>query len=627
MATSPQSSPFSTLAFNFANVSISSQEHQVIDLTAHLEEIDDTPFAWGGYADLYKYRCCTPLFGPDTENAVFAVKTPRMKFVMGDRRKAIAKMHREIGAWASLNHENVLKLHGLLYRNNNPLPSLVADFMEKGTAEQYLKYCADANLMNLIRDVAKGLSHLHEKGIAHGDIKSDNILVGADGRGRVADFGLSRMLGTDGLPVEVTTTDANRSHRWHAVEYVQFPTRTTGPTKPADVWSFGCTILQLFSGTLPFYDAVEAEVTIRLSRGELPKFPDSVASPAFEKYRPGIVAFCHLCWVKNPDFRPQMRMLEELACSDFWEETCSVGAKKDVTSPGSVPTGQESSRPDENGESESTPTKPLPEDGLRSRSSSESTVVGTPPEVGDIKIPVVGDPPEETGPVHPPQDTPVDQAEANSENAAPVNQPVTIPSPPPPSLEDILSARHITPQEILNEFAMTTHMFTIHYVDGESTGPPHLRTHVMICMGKFFFFFIFPNSLYLSMDLLQFDILSVNGEEYGVGSVPGRKKQAKERAALVAMRRLYIENPALFNLRYSPILRAYLDENNLASRVTWSRQSGPSPDDPTRWEHRATFMYDGNVVAVGVGPTANIAEEHAARKVEAEWSDGIVNAA
>ncbi|KAL5501025.1 hypothetical protein ACEPAH_9412 [Sanghuangporus vaninii] len=583
MATSPQSSPFSTLAFNLANLSLSPQESQVVNLTGYLEEIDGTTFACGGYADLYKYRCRDFIFDPGAENAVFAVKAPRMKFVM-DRDKSIAKMHREIGVWASLRHENVLKLHGILYRNNNPLPSLVSDFMEKGTAVQYLENCTDANLIELIRDAAKGLSYLHEIGIAHGDIKGDNILVGGDGRARIADFGLSRMLGRNGLPVEVTTTDANRSSRWHAVEYFDFtaPARTTGPTKPADVWSFGCTVLQFFSGAWPFFDAVEPEVALRLSRGELPKFPPYARKSEFGKHRAGIVAFCRLCWVRNPDLRPQMRVLEEIACSDFWEETCMVDTNQETVS--EEFSRQKSSHPDENGESETTPTKPLPEDGLRSRSSSESTVVGTPPEVGDIKIPVVEDPPEETNPVHPPQDTPVDQAEANSENAAPVNQPVTIPSPPPPSLEDILSARHITPQEILNEFAMTTHMFTIQYVDGEST---------------------------------------VNGEEYGVGSFPGRKKQAKERAALAALRRLYLENPALFNLRYSPILSAYLDENDLASRVTWSCQSGPSPDDPTRWEHRATFMYDGNIVAVGVGSTANIAEEHAARKVEAEWSNGI----
>ncbi|KAL5514076.1 hypothetical protein ACEPAG_2837 [Sanghuangporus baumii] len=603
MATSPQSSPFSTLAFSFANLSISPQENQVVNLTGYLEEIDGTTFACGGYADLYKYRCRAFIFDPGAENAVFAVKAPRMKFVM-DRDKSIAKMHREIGVWASLRHDNVLKLHGILYRNNNPLPSLVSDFMEKGTAVQYLDSCTDADLIELIRDAAKGLSYLHERDIAHGDIKGDNILVGGDGRARIADFGLSRMLGTNGLPVEVTTTDANRSSRWHAVEYFDFTTaaRTTGPTKSADVWSFGCTVLQFFSGMWPFYDAVEPGVALRLSKGELPKFPPHARNPEFEKHRAGIVAFCRLCWVRNPDLRPQMCVLEEVACSDFWDETCMVGTNRDTAS--SEFSRQEPSRADENDESESNSTKPLSEDRSRSRSSSESTVVGTPPEVENIKIPVIKDPPEETGPDHPPQDTPVDQAEANSENAAPVNQPVTIPSPPPPSLEDILSARHITPQEILNEFAMTTHVFTIQYADGESTGPPHLRTHVMKCMGKF-----------------------LNGEEYGVGSVPGRKKQAKERAALVALRRLYLENPADFNLRYSPILRAYLDENDLTSRVTWSRQSGPSPDDPTRWEHRATFIYDGNVVAIGVGPTANIAEEHAARMVEAEWSDGIANTA
>ena len=52
-----------------------------------------------------------------------------------------------------------------------------------------------------------------------------------------------------------------------------------------------------------------------------------------------------------------------------------------------------------------------------------------------------------------------------------------------------------------------------------------------------------------------------------------------------------LENPDLLgNFRYLPILKAYVEENNLTARVTWDRQSGPSPGDQTRWEHRATFM-------------------------------------
>lgn len=119
-------------------------------------------------------------------------------------------------------------------------------------------------------DIAKGLSYLHGKDIAHGDIKhvstklhhhnlksalriilpvtsmQNNILVGRDELGRLADFGLSRMLGSDGLAIDVSSSDGDRNSRWTAVEYFDFSDRNIcpdGPTKAGDIWSLGCTVL------------------------------------------------------------------------------------------------------------------------------------------------------------------------------------------------------------------------------------------------------------------------------------------------------------------------------------------------------------------------------------------------
>ena len=82
-------------------------------------------------------------------------QSPYVRYVLTaphptDLARTWKKMAREICVWSSLKHENVLKLHGMLYRNNNALPSLVADFMEMGTAYQFIKNCPDADLINLV---------------------------------------------------------------------------------------------------------------------------------------------------------------------------------------------------------------------------------------------------------------------------------------------------------------------------------------------------------------------------------------------------------------------------------------------------------------------------------------------
>jgi mitogen-activated protein kinase kinase kinase 17/18 len=89
-------------------------------------------------------------------------------------------------------------------------------------------------------DVARGLAHVHGAGVVHGDVKPRNVVLGADGRAKLADFGCARR---GGGPRPVGGTPA-----FMAPEVARGEEQ--GPA--ADVWALGCTVLEMATGRAPW---------------------------------------------------------------------------------------------------------------------------------------------------------------------------------------------------------------------------------------------------------------------------------------------------------------------------------------------------------------------------------------
>jgi serine/threonine protein kinase len=100
-------------------------------------------------------------------------------------------------------------------------------------------------------DVLRGLAYIHEKSLVHGDIKSRNIVVGADGRAKIADFGCARAAGSAGPIIGGTPA-------FMAPEVARGEEQ--GPA--ADVWAVGCTVVEMATGRAPWseLDSVLAAV-------------------------------------------------------------------------------------------------------------------------------------------------------------------------------------------------------------------------------------------------------------------------------------------------------------------------------------------------------------------------------
>lgn len=173
-------------------------------------------------------------------------------------------MH-ELSVWYPLQHPNIVKLYGACDRGKR---YFVCEYAPNGTLSAYLKKLdSRKRVWHNVCELALGLQYFHEMNIVHNDLKCDNALVGADGKAKLTDFGLSCTLGSVEVKVAVKTQGAKQ---WKAPEYL----RGEKSTLASDVYSFGMLILEAVTGLPPWGHTIDAAVTFQfLKRGRLPLRP------------------------------------------------------------------------------------------------------------------------------------------------------------------------------------------------------------------------------------------------------------------------------------------------------------------------------------------------------------------
>ncbi|EOX98076.1 Kinase superfamily protein isoform 1 [Theobroma cacao] len=199
----------------------------------------------GGYGFVYK--------GVLPDGTVVAVKRIIESEFQGDE-----EFCNEVEIISNLKHRNLVPLRGCCMINGDENYDeggsgryLVYDYMPNGNLDDHLfpskmesKPLSWPQRKNIILDVAKGLAYLHygvKPAIYHRDIKATNILLDADMRARVADFGLAKQSkeGQSHLTTRVAGT-----HGYLAPEYALYGQLT----EKSDVYSFGVVVLEIMCG-------------------------------------------------------------------------------------------------------------------------------------------------------------------------------------------------------------------------------------------------------------------------------------------------------------------------------------------------------------------------------------------
>ena len=143
------------------------------------------PLGAGGMGEVYRAR--------DTRlNREVAIKVLPTEFAQdGDR---LRRFEQEALATSALNHPNILTVHDFGLHQGNPY--LVMELLEGEELRAQLDESAlpVRKAIEYAQQIAAGLAAAHEKGIVHRDLKPENLFVTNDGRIKILDFGLAKLM-------------------------------------------------------------------------------------------------------------------------------------------------------------------------------------------------------------------------------------------------------------------------------------------------------------------------------------------------------------------------------------------------------------------------------------------------
>jgi tRNA A-37 threonylcarbamoyl transferase component Bud32 len=144
---------------------------------------------------------------------------------------------------------------------------LAMEFIEGTPMDQWLRKGSITVTLGrpttLLRDVALAVHHAHEHGVIHRDLKPANILVDADNRPHVMDFGLAKMAGQNIL---ASYTEGGLAVGTPAYMSPEQASGSKGVDRRSDVYAMGVMLYEILTGKLPFTGATPMEVMVKTSK-------------------------------------------------------------------------------------------------------------------------------------------------------------------------------------------------------------------------------------------------------------------------------------------------------------------------------------------------------------------------
>ncbi len=244
----------------------------------------------GGMGEVYRAR--DPRLGREV-----AVKVLREQVASDPDR--LARFEREARAVAALNHPNIVTVYDVGTQladesaGSAAVPYVVTELLEGETLRETLsrRTPSQRQALGFAVQVAYGLEAAHSKGIVHRDLKPENLFVTTDGRVKVLDFGLAKLVDRHANHTATESSPTRAGQLVGTVGYMS-PEQVRGlpVDQRTDVFSLGVVLYELLSGKHPFRrDTTIATLTAILEETptELKSLTRSV-SPALS----GIVRTC-----------------------------------------------------------------------------------------------------------------------------------------------------------------------------------------------------------------------------------------------------------------------------------------------------------------------------------------------
>ncbi|XP_020577946.1 MAP3K epsilon protein kinase 1-like [Phalaenopsis equestris] len=248
----------------------------------------------GAYGRVYK--------GLDLKNGDFvAIKQVSLENIPQEDLNIIMQ---EIDLLKNLNHQN------LNHKNHKNIVKYLGSLKTKTHLHIILEYVENGSLANIIKpnnfgpfpeslvplyisQVLEGLVYLHEQGVIHRDIKGANILTTKEGLVKLADFGVATKLNE----ADLNAHSVVGTPYWMAPEVIEM----SGVCAASDIWSVGCTVLELLTCAPPYYDLQPMPALFRIVQDPHPPIPEGLSAD--------LTDFLRQCFKKDAMQRPDARSL------------------------------------------------------------------------------------------------------------------------------------------------------------------------------------------------------------------------------------------------------------------------------------------------------------------------------
>lgn len=205
-----------------------------------------------------------------------------------DQRKTnmVEALKHEIGLLKDLKHKNIVQYLGS--NSDDQHLNIFLEYVPGGSvATMLVNYgpLGESLIQNFVRQILTGLSYLHSRDIIHRDIKGANILVDNKGSVKISDFGISKRVeastllsGPGGGKKGAQRVSLQGSVFWMAPEVV----RQTAYTRKADIWSLGCLIVEMFTGSHPHPNCTQLQAIFKIggSGDASPTMPENAGDDA-----------------------------------------------------------------------------------------------------------------------------------------------------------------------------------------------------------------------------------------------------------------------------------------------------------------------------------------------------------
>jgi serine/threonine protein kinase/tetratricopeptide (TPR) repeat protein len=253
-----------------------------------------SPIGAGGMGEVYRAK--DPRLGRDV-----AIKVLPASFSQDADR--LRRFEQEARAAGVLNHPNITAVYDI--GTHEGAPYVVQELLEGETLRSRLAEgpLTARKAVDYALQIAHGLAAAHEKGIVHRDLKPENLFVTKDGRVKILDFGLAKLIpAREGSDVTNLTTAAPGTEPGVVLGTLAYMSPEQVRGKPtdhrSDIFSFGAILYEMLSGERAFHGDSAADTMSAILMKEPPDL-----SAADRDIPAGLERIVRHCLEKNPGER------------------------------------------------------------------------------------------------------------------------------------------------------------------------------------------------------------------------------------------------------------------------------------------------------------------------------------